>query len=91
MAKLVGSELFGTTVIRADEYVLLAQVMKENGSTPEQIVLDIEAIDDLLQLQRVRTLLVPLQFTRTGRLRKDYTFSSIVERRIEKLVEDLER
>lgn len=50
MSKPNGSEIFGTTVVRTDEYILLASVMVENGSSIPRADLDIMAIDDLLSM-----------------------------------------
>lgn len=45
MSKPNGSEIFGTTVVRTDEYILLASVMVENGSSIPRADLDIMATD----------------------------------------------
>lgn len=85
----LGSVTFKTTVIRADEYVLMANVMKENGDNNVEIFLQIQAIDDMLQLLRIQSLILNFSRTRGGKIRKNSTLSSLIEHRLDKLVNDL--
>ncbi len=78
-----GSDIFDTVNIKTDEYILLAKVGIENGSTVEQADKDIRLIDDLLQLQKVQIIISGNRRTVTGRLRKDSAMLDFMERRIE--------
>jgi hypothetical protein len=89
MPKQLGSLIFNTTEIRSDEYVLMAKAMKENNVPISEIPLHIEAIDDMLCIQKVSSIINSRRFTKTGRLRKDISLSSFIENRIEKLMNDL--
>jgi hypothetical protein len=87
--KLPGSLMFGTDVIRTDEAVLLAKVMKDENHTPEETMLIIHAFDDMLAMQRMRSIIRSHRFTATGRIRKDSAFSDFISGRIDELVKDL--
>jgi hypothetical protein len=90
MTTKCGSLLFGTSVIKADEYVLLASVMKENGNSIQESVLQIEAFDNILSMQKIHSIITAQRFTKTGRIRKNSSFQYFIEKRIEKLIEDLD-
>lgn len=77
-----GSEMFGTDVMKTDECALMALAMKENGSDNETILADIEFIDDLLSIQRMRVIGRAVAFTKSGRMRKDVTLQSMVDNRL---------
>lgn len=89
MSKPLGSEMFGTHVVRADEYVLMAGVMRENGSTLEETALTIEALDDLLQIQRMSMIGMNFRRTQSGRLRKNSHMLDVIDQRMDQLVNDL--
>ncbi len=81
--------MFDTDVIKTDEYVLLSKVMHQNGSSPVEIMLTIEALDNMLLLTRNRTMLMAQTRTAKGYFRKNATLSAILEKRIDQLVEDM--
>jgi len=87
--KPLGSITFKTTVIRTDEYLIMAKVMKDDGLTNKEAFLHISALDDMLSLLRIQTIIVGMSRTATGRLRKNSSFSSLIEHRIELLIDDL--
>lgn len=89
MAKLRGSVAFGTTNINSEEYVMMAKIWTENGSTTEEAMLEIEALDDCLELQRVRTIINQHRFTEKGFIRKDSTLRDFISKRYGILVDDL--
>ena len=81
MKKKLGSEIFGTAEIKTDEYILAAKVITGNGASVEQAALEIEMYDDVLQMIRMRMIIVGHSFTKTGRTRKDADLLSMIERR----------
>ena len=83
-----GSSTFGTAIMNTEEYLLMAQTMKENGSPVKQIAADIELLDDLLQLQRVRVIGRAVMFTKSGRLRKDNTLQGMINNRLDRYIQD---
>lgn len=84
-----GSSIFQTAVVKTDEYLLLASVMKANGSTTQQISLEIEAIDNMLSMQRIRSIISSRRFTSTGRIRKDSSLTNMIDKRLDQLVQEL--
>jgi len=84
-----GSTTFGTSVIRTDEYIMMAKIMVKNGETVHEAAADIKMIDDCMSLMRTRSIIVSHQFTSTGRKRKDATLSSMIEARIDQLCDEL--
>lgn len=87
MNKPNGSDIFGTTVVRTDEYILLASVMVQNGSSVPRADSDIMAIDDMLSIQRIQSIVRSKRYTATGRLRKDSSLLDIYSKRIDLLLE----
>lgn len=85
-----GSETFETAIVKTDDFILLAQIMVENGSSTEEAYLQIMAIDDMLRLMQSVVLINKLKYTRTGRLRKNASLSDLIEGRINQLAEDLQ-
>lgn len=90
MSKPVGSDRFNTSIVREEEYLLLAEVMSENGSDVPTIVHDISFIDDCLTMRRMvhtigRTKAVT--HTKTGLLRKDTGYQSFINNRLNQLIE----
>ncbi len=82
--KLLGSETFGTSTVRTDEYILLAIAMKENGQTDaSEIAKDIEMIDDMLSMARIACLSKAISKTKSGIFRKDVQYSAFLENRIQ--------
>ena len=88
MLKTTGSPEFGTSVMRTDECILMAQVMRENGMTPEQSALDMECIDDLLAIQRMESIIRQQRFTKTGKLRKNASLEDLLSNRIDVLIKE---
>lgn len=84
-----GSEIFGTEIVKTDEYILLAQVMVRNGETVEEAALSISAIDDMLSVLRASSLITARRFTPTGRIRKNSSVLDILDGRIGKLCEEI--
>ncbi|MCZ8021186.1 MAG: hypothetical protein O9302_00210 [Cyclobacteriaceae bacterium] len=87
--KPLGSEIFGTTSIRTDEYIMLAKTIVENGSTTEEASLEIQAIDDMLSMAKIRPIINAQRFTASGRLRKDVSLREMISQRIDLLIADL--
>lgn len=86
-----GSETFGTSVIKADEYVLIAKTMIDNGGSLEQTALEIEFLDDLLALQRMRPVVTSAinRYTASGRIRRDSGMTDLINKRLDQLITDL--
>lgn len=86
-----GSETFGTSVIKTDEYVLIAKTMMENEGSLEQTALEIEFLDDLLALQRMRPVVTSAinRYTASGRIRRDSDMSDLINKRLDQLITDL--
>jgi hypothetical protein len=83
------SNLFNTQNISTDEYILLAKVWKENGTKIEDIPLELDAIDDMLSILKMRSIIKMQTYTKTGRKRKDADLSSLISARIGQLIEEL--
>ena len=86
-----GSELFGTQVMKADEYVMMAEVMVQNGSSMEQAALELEALDDMLQMQQMRLVILKNARTEKGRMRRDAMLMDFIDRRLDVLVDELKQ
>jgi hypothetical protein len=86
---ILGSEVFGTTQIKTDEYIMLAKVMVENGSPLEQADAEIHAIDDMLSMQKISSIINSRRFTSSGRIRKDSRLSDMISNRLDKLLIEL--
>lgn len=83
----LGSEIFGTHIVRADEALLLVQTATENGATLETAYDDMKMIDDLFLVQRYFfATLGETNRTATGRIRKNsnlsYALDSVINARI---------
>lgn len=74
--------MFGTAVMKTDECVLMASAMKANGSTNEEILADMELLDDLLSIQRIRVIGRAVMYTNSGRVRKDTTMQGMIDNRL---------
>ncbi|CAB4138957.1 hypothetical protein UFOVP350_31 [uncultured Caudovirales phage] len=86
-----GSELFGTAVMKSEEYVMMAEVMVENGYSVEQAALEIAALDDMLHMQRMRLVIIKNARTQKGFMRSDATLRDFMNRRLDVLVEELKQ
>jgi len=76
----LGSEIFGTQVVRADEALLLVQTATENGATLETAYDDMKMIDDLFLVQRYFfATLGETNRTATGRIRKNSNLSHALD------------
>jgi len=67
---------------------MMAESIVENGSTVAQAALDIQAIDDMLVMQKVDAITRSQRFTATGRLRKNATLMDFINERLDKLIEE---
>ncbi len=85
---MTGSEVFGTNVIKTDEFVLMAKVMRENGSTDQQLMDDIELIDDLLSIHRMRSIGKVVMYTAGGKVRRDATTRGMIDKRLDRYLEE---
>lgn len=83
------SNLFNTQNISTDKYILLAKVWKENGTKTEDIPLELDAIDDMLSILKMRSIIKMQTYTKTGKKRKDADLSSLISARIGQLIEEL--
>lgn len=77
-----GSDVFGTSVMKTEECVILVQAMNKNGSDKEQILADMELIDDLLSIQKMRVISRVVMFTKGGKIRKDFTMQGMIDNRL---------
>lgn len=89
--KELGSQSFGTKVIRTDEFALMAKVIKEQHpeTTAAEIFITVNAMDDMLSLINMRSVITFNRFTKAGRLRKDRSLSSLIDGRMNVLLEEL--
>lgn len=85
----LGSDTFGTTQIRTDEYIIMAEVMVENGQTIEAAAIQISAIDDMLSLQRMQSIIQQNRYTATGKIRKNSSLSDLIDNVVGRLVGEL--
>lgn len=83
-----GSATFGTSIIKTDEYVLLAQTMVENGQSVESAAKDIEMLDDLLAMQQYSIINAYHRYTKGGKVRKNSTMLDMYENRINNRIEE---
>lgn len=89
--KVSGSEVFGTSVVKTEDYVLMARVMRDNGSDLPTIAQDIELIDDLLAMSRMQSIIQVGRFTATGRIRKNASLQDMINTRLDKFISDLKQ
>jgi len=87
----LGSEIFQTEQIKTDEYVMLCKTMLNNGSTIETATLEIEAIDDMLSILKIRSIINTQRYTAKGRIRKDVSVREMINTRIDKLLEEIKQ
>jgi len=85
----IGSQLFGTEVIRTDEYALMAHIMAKDGCSAEAIALEIDFLDDLLSMQRMQSIGRAFSYTKSGKIRKDYLLTGMIDKRLDMHIEDL--
>lgn len=92
--KPIGSELFGTAIVRADEYVMMVGVMRANDpyANAEVIAAEITALDDCLSMRRMFATYGKRKdnlYTTSGRLRKNSTYMDAINSRIDLLIKEL--
>lgn len=85
----LGSDIFGTTQIRTDEYILLAQIKVENGTSVAAAAAEISAVDDMLRMQRIGCIIQKHRFTATGKIRKNASLLDLIDNRVGMLVGEL--
>ncbi|MCA6367565.1 MAG: hypothetical protein IM618_11020 [Cytophagales bacterium] len=86
---ILGSEKYGTSVIKQDEYLLLAETIVDNGSDLKTCVADIEFIDDCLSMSRmIRTIgkAKSVMYTKNGNVRKNRSISDFISNRLDSMV-----
>lgn len=67
----IGSETFGTSVMKTDEVFLFVKAATENGADIEMAYDDMKMIDDILHLQRLHLVVHgEIKKTKTGHMRK---------------------
>lgn len=67
----IGSQTFGTSVMKTDEVFLFVKAATENGTDLETAYEDMKMIDDILHLKRLHLALYgQIKKTASGRLRK---------------------
>lgn len=71
-------------ITRPMEKEIMIKSIIENSDNPtaESVFNDLKLIDDLLLLQKQRSLFMPKR-TRSGKLRRDTTLKALIEKRIE--------
>jgi len=85
----LGSKLFGTTNVKTEEYLLLAEIMTENGQSLIDADITIKFIDDVLALKKIELIINGQKYTPRGRLRKNSSLLDIIDGRLNQLVSDL--
>lgn len=86
---VLGSELFGTSVVKSEEYVLLAKTMATNGSSVQEIKKDIEFLDDCLTMSRMVSVIgraKTLTHTKNGNMRKKTALTDFINSRLDQMV-----
>jgi len=86
-----GSETFGTSVMKTDEVILMAKCAIAEGLAKEEVMAYIECIDDMLSIARMAPIIVSQSRTATGRIRKNSSYMSMLERRVDTLVQELKK
>lgn len=89
--KQTGSDIFGTSIINTEEYLLMAKTITEDGSSAERAILEIDCIDDMLNMQRMSSIYRTQRFTVTGKLRKNSSIQDFLNNRIGVLLEDTKK
>lgn len=85
------STLFNLSVMTDQEFILMAKIKSEEcpDSSIEEIDLEIRAIDDMLALQKIQSVIGSMRRTKTGRIRKDSDYLSFLDKRLDVLIDDL--
>jgi hypothetical protein len=88
-SSILGSEKYGTSVIKEDECLLLAETIIENGADVNTCMADIEMIDDCLAMSRmIRTIgrTKSVMYTKNGNIRKNRAISDFISNRIDSML-----
>jgi hypothetical protein len=91
MANSMGSMTFGTENIRTEEGVIMIQVMRKDNPdiTPAEAMATLSLYDDILSLQRVRSISNSYRRTANGNIRKNSAFSDMVGSRLDNYIEEI--
>ena len=85
----LGSQTFGTSTIRTDEYVMLAKIKVQDNIPTNEIRLEMELLDDLLSIQRIQSIARAKSYTATGRQRKNASLTEMINTRLNQHLENL--
>jgi hypothetical protein len=85
---VVGSSVFGTDIVKTNEYIMFAENMQEKNVSVPVIAARITAIDRMLLMQRNKSLNSMNMFTKTGRKRKDTGLFFLIDKIIYGLIEE---
>ena len=83
----VASEIFGTAIIKSDEFVLLVKAATESGTDLETACEDAKMIDKLLHMKKLHFAVSNnIKYTRAGHLKKDSSlyacYMDVIEARL---------
>ena len=93
-AATIGSDLFGTSTLKAKECIDIARVSVSNGRTAAQANAEISFIDDCLSMRRMVQTYGSTKhavLTATGRVRKNSTYIDFVNKRLDQFVKELDQ
>ena len=62
--------------------------LEGNPERLEQVAMDIQLIDDLLSIHRMRVFSRPLMYTNAGRIRKDVTLQGMFNARLDNYLKE---
>ena len=80
----IGSDLYGTEVMKQEEVEVMISSCLHNGATPEQAIEDVAIIDALLHAKRLHFVVKQkVTYTETGRIRKQQSLYKLYESVIE--------
>lgn len=86
---IFGSDVFGTQIVKTDEYVMIAEIITYKGRSTSDAMLMIDCIDDLLQMRRMRLIIAGQRTTKTGKFRKDSSITDFFYKRLSVLLDDM--
>lgn len=86
-AKERGSITFGTEIIKTDEYLLLAQTMKDDLPI-ELIDNNIQFIDKMLGIMKMESIIGNMRRTKSGKLRKNSSLQDVLMNAVGQLVDE---
>jgi hypothetical protein len=82
------NKIFAKENINDNEFLLLAKLLKREGLPNEEIILNIDAIDDLLGLMKMQLIFNNSRRTKTGKLRKNQSLNDVIGARLELLAKE---